>query len=57
MPNRSKEKGNRLERELVLKAKEWGLYSERAYGSDGRNLGLSPTVDLLVGKYLSLIHI
>ena len=51
MVNRSKQKGNRIERELVNMAKAAGHESQRAYASDGRSLGLSEKVDLLVGKY------
>jgi|TARA_R100000234_G_C4979809_1_gene170238 hypothetical protein len=48
MPSRSKQKGNRFEREIVNIAKENNLISERAYGSDGRALGESKEVDVVV---------
>lgn len=51
MPNRKKEKGDRVERELVKLAQKYGFESRRAYGSDGRSLGLNSEVDLLVGEY------
>ena len=48
MPSRSKQKGNRFEREVVNIAKEYGLDSERAYGSDGRALGENKEVDVVI---------
>tara|TARA_B100001939_G_C16938099_1_gene617034 strand:+ start:1865 stop:2299 length:435 start_codon:yes stop_codon:yes gene_type:complete len=48
MPSRSKEKGNRFEREVVNIAKENNLKSERAYGSDGRALGENKEVDVII---------
>ena len=50
MPSRSKQKGNRFEREVVNMAKDFGLKSERAYGSDGRALGENKEVDVVVGE-------
>jgi hypothetical protein len=48
MPNRSKQKGERGERNLV----EWlvgrGYSARKARGSDGRSLGLSEGVDIEV---------
>jgi hypothetical protein len=43
-----KDKGNRYERACVNRAKEYGLKAERAWGSDGRSLGLHKEVDLVV---------
>lgn len=51
MPSKSKAKGNRYERECVNKALEHGLESKRAWGSDGRSLGLHPEVDLTIEEY------
>tara|TARA_R110002020_G_scaffold308985_6_gene524534 strand:+ start:897 stop:1232 length:336 start_codon:yes stop_codon:yes gene_type:complete len=51
MPSKSKAKGNRFERECVKLAKEYGLESKRAWGSDGRSLGLDPEVDMLIENY------
>ncbi len=51
MPSRSKQKGNRVERELVNQAKTYGLEAKRAYASNGLSLGHSEEVDLLIGKY------
>ena len=48
MPSRSKQKGNRFEREVVNIAKENNLKSERAYGSDGRALGENKEVDVII---------
>tara|TARA_Y100000310_G_scaffold312027_1_gene358925 strand:- start:183 stop:494 length:312 start_codon:yes stop_codon:yes gene_type:complete len=45
---KSKQKGNKFERECVNKAKEYGLKSKRAWGSDGRSLGLESDVDMLI---------
>ena len=51
MPSKSKAKGNRFERECVNLAKEYGLKSIRAWGSDGRSLGLHPEVDITIEDY------
>jgi len=51
MPSRSKAKGNRFERECVNKALEKGLDSKRAWGSDGRSLGLDSEVDLIIEDF------
>lgn len=48
MASPSKAKGNRFERELVNKAKEYGLEAKRAYASNGLSLGLTDDVDLLI---------
>ena len=49
MVNKSKQKGNGFEYELINKAKELGIPAERARGSDGRALGEVKEVDLIVG--------
>tara|TARA_R100001163_G_C4956914_1_gene122347 strand:- start:86 stop:415 length:330 start_codon:yes stop_codon:yes gene_type:complete len=51
VPSKSKAKGNRFERECVNLAKEYGLESKRAWGSDGRSLGLDPEVDMIIENY------
>ena len=51
MPSKSKAKGNRFERECVNLAKEYGLEAKRAWGSDGRSLGLHPEVDITIEEY------
>ena len=48
MPNRSKQKGNRFERLIVEKAKSYGVGAERAWGSNGRALGMHEEVDVLL---------
>lgn len=48
MTHRNKIRGNNLEREIVNTAKEVGLSAKRAYASDGRSLGKSEVVDVIV---------
>ncbi len=49
MPSKSKDKGNRFERELVTKIKKLpGLEAERAYGSNGEALGEAKEVDVRI---------
>ena len=45
-PNRRR--GNDTEREFVNLAKEHGLDAERAWGSDGKSLGLPSDVDVRI---------
>ena len=45
MPNKSKIKGNTNERNIVNFFKGIGLLCRRAWGSDGRSLGLTEGVD------------
>ncbi len=51
MSHPSKQKGNRFEREIVDKAKDIGLDSKRAWGSNGMALGEHPEVDCLINGY------
>jgi len=51
MTHRNKVRGNNLEREVVNAAKEVGLSATRAYASDGRSLGKSEVVDVIVEGY------
>jgi len=51
MAHRNKIRGNNLEREIVNAAKEVGLSAKRAYASDGRSLGKSEVVDVIVEDY------
>ena len=44
----SKRKGNGYERELVKQAEASGLEAKRAWGSDGRSMGMHEEVDCLV---------
>ena len=47
----SKRKGNAFERELVNLAQGWGFSAQRAWGSNGRSLGMHDEVDLLIEEY------
>ena len=51
MSSKSKQKGNRFERECVEVAKDKDIIAIRAWGSDGRSLGLTSEVDILIDKY------
>tara|TARA_R100000995_G_C3449414_1_gene107345 strand:- start:42 stop:380 length:339 start_codon:yes stop_codon:yes gene_type:complete len=46
--HKNKVRGNNLEREIVNAAKDIGLSAKRAYASDGRSLGKSEVVDVIV---------
>ena len=48
MTHPNKRKGNAYERELVNDARANGLDAERAWGSDGRSMGMPADVDLVV---------
>ena len=51
MPSRSKQKGNRFEREVVNRARELQIGADRAYASNGLSLGHTEEVDaVLDGK-------
>ena len=51
MSSKSKQKGNRFERECVEVAKDKDVRAIRAWGADGRSLGLTSEVDILIDKY------
>ena len=51
MPSPSKRKGNAFERELVQLAKGWGFSARRAWGSNGRSLGMHEEVDCVIEEY------
>lgn len=51
MPSKSKRKGNNFERTVVNQAKAVGVPARRAWGSDGRSLGLPENVDVEIGSY------
>ena len=51
MAHPSKVKGNKFERDVVNKAKEFGLDSKRAYAANGESLGMHAEVDLLIKDY------
>ena len=48
MTHPSKQKGNRFERLIVELAKSYGVGAERAWGSNGRSLGMHEEVDVLL---------
>ena len=45
MANKSKDKGNRFERDIVNFFTNVGILCRRAWGSDGRSMGLTEGVD------------
>ena len=51
MASKSKQKGNRFERECVDIANQMELNSKRAWGSDGRSMGQNEHVDLMINEY------
>jgi Holliday junction resolvase len=53
MASKSKAKGNRFEKECVDIAEQHGFTAKRAWGSDGRSLGLSPEVDIVIDYLLN----
>ena len=48
MTHPSKQKGNRFERMIVDKAHSYDIGGERAWGSNGRSLGMHEEVDVLL---------
>tara|TARA_R100000458_G_C8176753_1_gene175238 strand:- start:244 stop:582 length:339 start_codon:yes stop_codon:yes gene_type:complete len=52
MASKSKAKGNRFERECVDIAEQHGFNAKRAWGSDGRSIGMSPEVDIVINYLL-----
>ena len=46
-----KERGVKFEREICRQAEAMGLPAQRAWGSDGRSMGLPAGVDCLVGGF------
>jgi hypothetical protein len=51
MATKQKQRGNDAERYIVTTANEKGVESQRAWGSDGRSMGLSASDDGLIGWY------
>jgi Holliday junction resolvase len=49
MAHASKRKGDKFERAIVKAAEERGIPAQRAYMSDGRSLGESKNVDVVMG--------
>tara|TARA_R110002020_G_scaffold56770_2_gene156828 strand:+ start:3792 stop:4097 length:306 start_codon:yes stop_codon:yes gene_type:complete len=54
MPNKSKQKGNRFERECAGKCKKRNIECKRAYASNGESLGLKADVDLLINNNIAV---
>jgi len=48
MSSKSKAKGNRFEKECCALAEDSGFKSKRAWGSDGRSIGKSAEVDIVI---------
>mgnify|MGYP003643691803 FL=1 len=53
MANKSKAKGNRFERECVDIAEQHGFKEKRAWGSDGRSIGMHQEVDVVIDYLLN----
>ena len=51
MPNRSKQKGNGFEREIVNQAIASGIPAKRAWGSNGEAMGWHAEVDVMLGGF------
>jgi hypothetical protein len=51
MTHKNKRSGADFERRMVRKARAAGLGTVRAYGSDGRSLGLSAEVDIMIDDW------
>ena len=49
MSHPSKIKGNKFERDCCNKAELFEIPSKRAWGSDGRSMGLDAEVDIVIG--------
>ena len=54
MPNRSKEKGNRFERYIVSLCEQTDIPAKRAWGSDGRSLGVHEEVDIVIDSDITV---
>lgn len=48
MPNKSKQKGNRFEREVVKICELHEVKAVRSWGSNGQSLGMHEEVDILI---------
>ena len=48
MPNKSKAKGNRFERKIVECCQAHNIPAVRAWGSNGRSIGMHEEVDVLI---------
>jgi hypothetical protein len=47
MPSKSSRKGYAYERELIEQLTKEGFKCQRAWGSDGRSIGVEPDVDII----------
>ena len=58
MSHPSKIKGNKFERDCCKLADVFEINSQRAWGSDGRSMGLDAEVDIVIGdkKYNDQMH-
>ena len=58
MSHPSKIKGNKFERDCCKLAESFEVPSKRAWGSDGRSMGLHQEVDIVIGdkKYNDQMH-
>ena len=54
MPNKSKAKGNRFEREIVEAVELHEIKCVRAWGSNGASIGQHPEVDLLINDEIKV---
>ena len=54
MPNKSKQKGNRFEREIVSICEQHDIPAKRSWGSNGMSLGLHEEVDVLIDKEIKV---
>tara|TARA_Y100000004_G_scaffold113234_1_gene127114 strand:- start:722 stop:1021 length:300 start_codon:yes stop_codon:yes gene_type:complete len=54
MPNKSKAKGNRFEREIVEAVELHDIKAVRAWGSNGASIGQHPEVDLLINDEIKV---
>ena len=54
MPSKNKLRGTRLENRIVKMAQDFGFKARRAWGSDGRSMGLHKDVDVLIDERITL---
>lgn len=54
MPNKSKAKGNRFEKEIVDAIKLHEIHAVRAWGSNGAAIGHHPEVDILINDEIKV---
>tara|TARA_R100000773_G_C4179971_1_gene90113 strand:- start:62 stop:367 length:306 start_codon:yes stop_codon:yes gene_type:complete len=54
MPNKSKLKGNKFERDIVKAVELHDIKAVRAWGSNGASIGQHPEVDLLIDNEIKV---